>query len=82
MNVLLARRIGMKSMTCFGICTAALLLTTAAYAAPDKSKETPGIAAYHATQGAFKRDRKITRHILRTERQKHAREDRHTTYSR
>lgn len=54
------------------IGAASLVLPPAANGATekDKSKETPGIAAYQATQGAFKRDRKISRHILRSERKK------------
>jgi hypothetical protein len=39
---------------------------------PDKSRETPGKAAFQAQHGGFKRDRKITRHILRHERINHA----------
>jgi hypothetical protein len=39
---------------------------------PDKSRETPGRAAFQAQHGGFKRDRKITRHIVRHERINHA----------
>lgn len=57
----------------WAIISAVILASTAAaYAAKDKSKETPGIAAHQATQGAFKRDRKITRHILRSEHEERA----------
>ena len=54
-------------LACALISTTILMQTGATYASPDKSKETPGIAAHQATQGAFKRDRRITRHILRSE---------------
>jgi hypothetical protein len=37
----------------------------------DKSRETPGKAAFQAQQGAFKRDRKITKQILRHESANH-----------
>ncbi|WP_368507775.1 hypothetical protein [Bradyrhizobium lupini] len=74
----------MKSKNLFGvlICALTLVLVAPAYAGRDKSKETPGMAAYHATKGAFKRDRKITRHILRSEREKREHHDRHATSSR
>jgi hypothetical protein len=54
--------------------TLAIFSLSAATAAstPDKSKETPGKAAYQAQHGGFKRDRKITRHILRHKRVDHA----------
>ena len=54
--------------------TLAIFSLSAATAAstPDKSKETPGKAAYQAQHGGFKRDRKITKHILRHERVDHA----------
>ncbi|MGY4513531.1 hypothetical protein ACVIN2_006985 [Bradyrhizobium sp. USDA 3650] len=74
----------MRSKNWFGalICAVTLVAAGPAYAGRDKSKETPGMAAYHATQGAFRRDRKITRHILHSEREKRARLDRHATYAR
>ncbi len=51
------------------ITAAAIVLVPAsARAAKDKSKETPGIAAFQSQQGGFKRDRKLTREIRRRER--------------
>ncbi len=67
----------MKS-SCAAIATVTLMWTAAVHAAPDKSKETPGIAAHQTTQGAFKRDRQITRHILRSEHEKRTSEAHHT----
>jgi hypothetical protein len=63
--------------SCAIISAVMLASTTSAYAAKDKSRETPGIAAHQATQGAFKRDRKITRHILRREHEERVNESRH-----
>lgn len=62
-------------------CAAVLVLAPAAYGAADKSKETPGIAAYQATKGAFKRDRKISQHIVRSEHKKRSSEAIHTRWS-
>ncbi|MBP0115369.1 MULTISPECIES: hypothetical protein [Bradyrhizobium] len=59
-------------------CAAAFVLAPAAHGTTDKSKETPGIAAYQATQGAFKRDRKISRQSLRSEHKKRSSEAVHT----
>ena len=59
-------------------CAAMLVAAPASYGATDKSKETPGIAAYQATKGAFKPDRKISRHILRNEHKKRSSEAVHT----
>jgi hypothetical protein len=58
----------------FVACMLAIFTVSSATAAstPDKSKETPGKAAFQAQHGGFKRDRKITRHILRHERIDHA----------
>jgi len=58
----------------FVACMVAIFTVSSATAAstPDKSKETPGKAAFQSQHGGFKHDRKITRHILRHERIDHA----------
>jgi len=60
------------------LCAATLMVPLVARGATDKSKETPGIAAYQSTQGAFKRDRKISRRIIRREHRKRSSEAAHT----
>ncbi|MDA9408130.1 hypothetical protein XH80_15715 [Bradyrhizobium sp. CCBAU 45384] len=55
-----------------------MVLAPAAYGASDKSKETPGIAAYQTMKGAFRRNRQISRHIFRREHKKRSSEAVHT----
>ena len=54
-------------------CSVFLIPAPASYGATDKAN-TPAIAAYQATKGAFKLDRKISRHILRSEHKKESSE--------
>lgn len=59
-------------------CAAMLVAAPASYGATDKSKGRPAIAAWKATKGAFRRDREISRHIVRGEHKKRNSEAIHT----